>query len=438
MSSLPPVGAPGHAKADLAPAYSSTPERTASDIAANQTAGATIRQRGERAIQTSGRVYLDHGASTPCDPAVAELMARVAVEEYANSSSAHLGGRRAEQLVERAREQIADAIQALPEEIIFTSGATESNNLAIQGIAAAAEDRRDPRRRIITLAIEHPSVIETVRCLARRGFEVAILPVRRDGTLDLAALEAALGTATLLVSVQAANNEIGTIQPLREAALLARKHGALVHCDAAQAFGKIRVDVAELGLDFASLSAHKCYGPKGIGALWVNGGTGMASIRPLQFGGGQERGLRPGTHATAAIAGFGETARLAASRLTPDGTRIAALRDLFEQRLHQQVPDLARNGALSHRLPGASSVTFFGIDADALMSRLPDVDLSAASACHTGAPEPSAILRAIGLRDDEAYSTLRFGFGRGTTMADIAHVADRIASAAAELRALAG
>ena len=384
--------------------------------------------------EAPARVYLDHGASTPCDPAAAALMEHVAVHEFANPSSSHRAGQHAAHYIETAREQIAAAVGALPEEIVFTSGATESNNLAILGVAAAAEERGEPRRRIVTLGIEHPSVLGPCRHLAKRGFELVTAPVRRDGTVDLDALKAALGDDTLLLSIQAANNEIGTIQPLAAAARLAHERGALVHSDAAQALGKIPFDVETLELDFASFSAHKCYGPKGVGALWVCGGPVRAPIEPLYFGGGHERGLRPGTSNTAAIAGFGEAVRLAAQRLAADARRLAALRDRFEALIQDQIENVIVNGVHDNRLPGASSLTFVGVDADALIARLPDLDLSAASACHSGTPEPSHVLRTIGLSDEQAYATLRVAFGRTTARTDIEYAVRSIGDAVSVLR----
>ena len=384
------------------------------------------------------RVYLDHGASTPCDPAVAALMERVARHEFANPSSSHRAGQRAAHYIETAREQVATAIGALPEEIVFTSGATESNNLAILGVAAAAEERGESRRRIVTLGIEHPSVLGPCRHLAKREFACTIAPVRRDGSVELDSLEAVLGDDTLLLSIQAANNEIGTIQPLAAAARLAHERGALVHSDAAQTLGKIPFDVETLGLDFASFSAHKCYGPKGIGALWVCGGPAHAPIAPLYFGGGHERGLRPGTSNTTAIAGFGEAARLAAERLAVDVQRLAALRDHFETLIQDRTENVTLNGAPDSRLPGACSLTFDGVDADALIARLPDLDLSAASACHSGTPEPSHVLRAIGLSDERAYATLRVAVGHTTTRTDVEYAAHRIGEGVQALRKFHG
>lgn len=384
------------------------------------------------------RVYLDYAASTPCDPAVAALMRRIAVHDFANPSSSHRAGQRAAQYVETAREQVAAAINALPEEIVFTSGATESNNLAILGVAAAAEERGNPRRRIVTLGIEHPSVLGPCRHLSRRGFDLDIAPVHHDGAVDLDALETTLADDALLLSIQAANNEIGTIQPLAAAARLAHEHGALVHSDATQALGKIPFDVESLGIDFASFSAHKCYGPKGVGALWVCGGPSRAPIAPLFFGGGHEHNLRPGTSDTAAIAGFGEAARLAAERLPEDARRLAALRDYFEALIQDQVENVTLNGAFDYRLPGSSSLTFEGIDAEALIARIPELALSAASACHSGTPEPSHVLRAIGLSAERAYATLRVALGRTTAHADVESSAGRVGESARMLRATGG
>lgn len=380
------------------------------------------------------RIYLDHAASTPCAPAVTAVMEHVATHEHANPSSSHQAGQRAARYVDEARERLAAVIGALPEEVVFTSGATESNNMAILGIAAAAEERGERRRRIVTLELEHPSVLGPCRHLAARGFTLATAPVRRDGMLDLDGLAEVLKDDTLLLSLQAANNEIGTIQPLASASRFAHEHGALVHSDAAQALGKMPFDVEALDLDFASFSAHKCYGPKGVGALWVRNGPIHAPIAPLYFGGGHEHGLRPGTYNTAAIAGFGEAARIADERLADDAHHIAALRDHFEALLQDRVEGITVNGALDHRLPGASSLTFEGVDADALIARLPDLDLSAASACHSGTPEPSHVLRAVGLSNDQAYGTLRIAFGRGATRTGVEHAANRIADGISALR----
>lgn len=384
------------------------------------------------------RTYLDHQASTPMDPAALAVMQRIAEQIYANPSSAHRSGKRAAEVIESARERLAEVVGALPEEIVFTGGATESNNLALLGAARAARERGDARRRIVTLPIEHPSVLAPARFLARDGFESLTAPVGRDGRVDLDALAALLSSAenepALLLSIQTANNEIGTIQPVAEAAALAREHGVLIHSDAAQALGKIPFDVESLDLDFASLSGHKCYGPKGVGALFVRGGPRRAPIAPILFGGGHERGLRPGTSNTPAIAAFAEAASNAVARLPEEAPRLAALRDRLEREVTARLPEARINGALAHRLPHTTSITFPGADADALIANLPTFDLSAASACHSGAPEPSPVLRALGLTPADAYSTLRLAIGPATRLGDL--VEDAIESITHALLAL--
>ncbi len=417
MPDLSPVSTAGASALSVAASVAATPVGRDSSRLRTVRAARLPDQRSDPPRRST--VYLDYLASTPCDPDAAALMRRLAVEEFANPSSSHAAGRRAARRVERAREQLAEAIDALPEEIVFTSGATESNNLAILGVAAAARQRDDPRRKLLTLRIEHPSVLEPMAELARQGWLVEFVPVRRDGRIALEALEEALDGA-LLLSVQAANNEIGTIQPLREVSRMAAERGVLVHSDAVQILGKAPLSVEDLHLDFASLSAHKCHGPKGVGALWVRGGPLRAPIRPLTFGGGQEMGLRPGTLNAPALAAFGLAVETAMARLDADAAHASALRDRLERELAERLGGRVRiNGALGHRLPHATSLTFFDLDgrpldADALVANLPEFDLSTASACHAGTPEPSHVLRAIGLSNEEAYGTLRVGFGRGS------------------------
>lgn len=382
------------------------------------------------AAASAKRTYLDNQASTPMDPAALEVMQRVAAETWANPSSAHRSGRRAAEIIETARERLAEAVGALPEEIVFTSGATESNNLALLGVARAAAARGDERRAIVTLPIEHPSVLAPARFLRGEGFEWRLAPVRPDGRVDLDALAALLapsggGSRALLLSLQTASNEIGTVQPVAEAAAIAREHGVLFHSDAAQALGKTEFDVEALDLDFASLSGHKCYGPKGVGALFVRGGPRRAPVAPLFHGGGHERGLRPGTPNTPGIAAFAEAAARAVARLPEDGPRLAALRDRLEREITERIPAARINGCRAHRLPNATSITFPGTDADALIANLPAYDLSAASACHSGTPEPSPVLRALGLSAKDAHSTLRLALSPTTARDDV----DRVAAA---------
>ncbi len=378
----------------------------------------------------SAPIYLDNQASTPMDETAFRAMAEAARTLWANPSSPHRSGQRAAAAVERAREQVARAISALPEEIVFTSGATESNNLAILGVARFALARGAGRRAVVTLPVEHPSVLAPARHLESLGFELRLAPVGPDGRVRLDALESLLDDGVLLLGIQAANNEIGTIQPVAEAARLAHEQGVIVHCDAAQALGKTPFDVEALDLDLASLSAHKCHGPKGVGALWVRGGARTAPLAPITHGGGHERGLRPGTQNTPGIVGFGEAAHRAVARLDTDAARLGALRDDLETRILTAIPDTRINGARNHRVPHATSITFPGADADAIVANLPDLDLSAASACHAGTPEPSHVLRAIGLTAAEAQSTLRLALPRDATAEVAERAAKRILEAA--------
>ncbi|MEW5877249.1 MAG: cysteine desulfurase family protein [Acidobacteriota bacterium] len=379
-------------------------------------------------------IYLDHHSSTPVDPRVVQVMMPYLTDNPGNPSNPyHLLGRRAADAVEEAREHVATLIGATRSEIVFTSGATESNNLAILGTALAY---CGPRKRIITCAVEHKSVLEPCRRLADRAFEVIILPVDRMGHVDLLALERAVDDHTLLVSIQLANNEIGTIQELEQIATIVKRRGAWLHCDGAQAVGKIPVDVRNLNIDFLSISAHKLYGPKGVGALYIRGGVKRSGLQPLAFGGGQEWALRPGTVNVPGVVGFGEACRLCKEEMDAESLRLAALRDRFEQLLLERIPQLQRNGDLSHRLPNNSSLMFPDVDADALLLNLPDIALSTGSACTAGALEPSHVLQAIGLTREQAYRTVRVGLGRFNTQEEVETAATRIAEAAFRIRAL--
>lgn len=378
---------------------------------------------GERVggVDRTGRsgeiVYLDNHATTPCDPRVVEAMLPFFSEVYGNASSTtHAQGRRAADAVGEARGRLAALVNAGTGELIFTSGATESNNLAITGVALADTGER---RRVVTTAVEHKAVLSPCLGLQRHGFEVVVLPVDRTGMVDLEAAAAAIDDGTLLVSVQAANNEIGTMQPVAEMARLAHEKGALFHCDAAQAVGRVPVDVEEWDVDFMSLSAHKLYGPKGIGALYIRGGPYATPLRPLVVGGGQEWQLRAGTLNVPAIVGFGEACGLCERFVGDEAGRIAALRDRLESGLLSGFSGARRNGALDARLPGNSSITFPGIDAEALIVNAPDLALSTGSACTAGAPEPSHVLLAVGLTREEADNTIRVGVGRFTEEGDI-------------------
>lgn len=372
-------------------------------------------------------IYLDYNATTPVDPRVLAAMMPYFSEVYGNPANGlHRQGRLAARAVDEARERVADLIAAQPHEIIFTAGATESNNLAIEGLTRHATGAR---RRIITTAVEHKAVLEPCRRLGREGWDVIVLPVDQNGVVDMSAATAAIDGNTLLVSVQAANNEIGTIQPVAAIAALAHAHGALVHCDAAQAVGKVAVDVAALDVDLLSASGHKLYGPKGIGLLYVRGGPRRLPLEPLSLGGGQEAGLRAGTSNVPGIVGLGQACALAKKALQEEGARLAALRDRLEELLIEGVPGLVINGRSAARLPNTSSLTFPNIDADALLLNLPDLMLATGSACTTGAVGPSHVLQVMGVSREAAYGTVRVSMGRYTQPDDINTAAARMQEA---------
>jgi len=363
-------------------------------------------------------IYLDYNATTPCDPNVVEVMLPYFGEVYGNPANGfHILGRAANRAVEESREKVAELINARPEEIVFTAGATESNNLAILGLARAAKG--SGRNRIVTSAIEHKAVLLPCQELEKEGFEIIVLPAEANGLVSMTAAKEAINDQTLLVSIQAANNEIGTLQPVKEIATLAHQHGAIVHSDAAQAVGKVPVDVQEQGIDMLSMSAHKFYGPKGVGALFFRPTSGMRHLTPLAFGGGQERSLRPGTSNVPAIVGFGVAAQLSRRLVQEEGERIVILRDMLESFLLSNISGLIINGQTRARLPNTSSLTFEGIDADALLLNLPELMLGTGSACTSGAVEPSHVLQAIGLNRELASSTIRASLGRFTTSEEV-------------------
>ena len=366
-------------------------------------------------------IYLDHHATTPVDSRVLEVMLPFFTDLYGNASSrTHQAGWVAHDAVERARKQVAALMGADAREVVFTSGATEANHLAIAGVAAATN-----RRHVVTLVTEHKAVLEPVRRLATEGWSVTELTVPSTGLIDPAEVGAAITPATALVSVMLAHNEIGVIQPVAEIARLAHNHGALVHTDAVQAFGKLPLDVHALGVDLASFSAHKVYGPKGVGALFVARGV-EKRLRPAVIGGGQERGLRGGTLNVPGIVGFGAACAVAATELPSESGRLAQLRDRLWQGLLAQVGDVTVNGAIAPRLPGNLNVQVAGVEGESLLLGLTEVAVSSGAACLSA--EPSHVLRSLGLSRDAALASLRFGLGRFTTAADVdrsvAHVAE--------------
>ena len=379
-------------------------------------------------------VYLDCHATTPLDGRVLAAMRPWLEEGFGNPHSGeHAFGRQAAAAVDVARAQTAALIGATPREIVFTSGATESNNLAIKGAARFERRHRQRRDKIVTLASEHKCVLESVRDLEREGFRAVVLPVLKSGKADLAALERAIDDTTLLVSAMAANNEIGVLQPLAAIAALARAKGALFHSDAAQAAGRIPLDVEADGIDLMSLSGHKLYGPKGIGALYVRHRP-RARLEPLFSGGGQERGLRSGTLPAPLAVGLGASCALAGEVLADEAARLSGLRRRFLRGLGQRAAGLTLNGDACDRLAGNISLTVAGVEAAALMAEVPELAFSTGSACTSAAIQPSWVLTAIGLSAAEAASTIRIGLGRFTTAAEVDFAVRRLAAAIARCR----
>jgi cysteine desulfurase len=376
-------------------------------------------------------IYLDYQSTTPVDRRVLEAMLPWFTEKFGNAGSVtHAYGREAEAAVERARAQVAALIGAEAREIVFISGATESNNLALKGAARFCREDRD---HVVTLATEHKCVLESARALEREGFRVTILPVRPDGLVDHAALEAALDERTAIVSVMAAHNEIGVLQPLAEIGALCRARGILFHTDAAQAFGKIPLDVDAMAIDLLSISGHKVYGPKGVGALYVRRRP-RARLAPLVDGGGQERGLRSGTLPTPLIVGLGEAAAIAAKEMTEEARRLLALRERFLAGIRAAVPSVRLNGDATRRLPANLNLTFPGVGALELMDACPGLALSTGSACTAAEVEPSYVLRALGVSDELGRSSLRIGLGRSTTERDVDFAVDTLAAAIRRLQ----
>jgi cysteine desulfurase len=362
-------------------------------------------------------VYLDYQATTPADPRVVEAMQPYWSSIYGNPhSDEHAFGWKADAAVEAARAQIADLIGADPDEIVFTSGATEANNLAILGIARAAPT---PRRRIVVSAVEHQCVLAAARAAAEGGFEVTTVPVGPDGIADIDALTATLDDRVALVSVMTVNNEIGTIQPIERIGELCRSRGIVFHTDAAQALSFLELDVDKFNVDLLSLSAHKVYGPKGIGALYVRRDSRIRP-KPIIHGGGQEFGLRSGTLPTPLCVGFGEGCRIINFEKGTMNNSLSGMRDYFLQRLLEAVPGIKINGSMGSRHPGNLNVQFPGLEAETILNGLqPHVAASTGSACTSGQPESSHVLRAIGLSQKEAQSSIRFGIGRYTTIDEV-------------------
>ncbi len=379
-------------------------------------------------------VYLDHHATTPTDPRVVEAMAPYFTERFGNPSSrTHAFGWEAEKAVDRARHHIAALIGARAKEIVFTSGATESDNQAIKGVAEACRDRGD---HLVTSVIEHSAVLASCRRLEEHGFRVTYLPVGTDGRVDPDSVRRAITKKTILVSIMTANAEIGVVQPIAEIGRIAKERDVLFHTDAVQAAGRIPFDVDELSVDLASITAHKMYGPKGVGALYVRRRRPPVRLSPMMDGGGQQGGLRSGTLNVPGIVGFGETARICREEMPAERERLQALRDRLLDGLRREVDDLRVNGSLRHRLPNNLNVSFPGVDGEALLMGVGDVAMSTGSACASGSREPSYVLAALGIPDAIARASIRVGLGRFNDDEQVDYALRVIGRAVSRLREL--
>lgn len=376
-------------------------------------------------------IYLDYQATTPCDPQVLEKMIPYFCEHFGNPHSrSHHHGWVAEEAVEKARAQVAEIINADPKEIIFTSGATEANNLAIKGLSYFHKDKKN---HIITSVTEHKCVLDTCRHLEQEGFEVTYLPVDKFGLINLDDLRKAIKPTTLLVSVMAVNNEIGVIQPLADIGALCREMGVYFHTDAAQAIGKINIDVNEMKIDLLSISGHKCYGPKGIGALYVRRKP-RVRLEAIINGGGQERGFRSGTLPTPLCVGLGEACVIAKEQMARERERISKLSKRFYDSLQAQLPSIFLNGHAEHRIPGNLNISFAYVEGESLLMGIKNLSVSSGSACTSASLEPSYVLRSIGVGEELAHTSIRFGIGRFTTTEEVDMAVGSIVKAVIKLR----
>jgi cysteine desulfurase len=379
-------------------------------------------------------IYMDHNATTPVAPEVFEAMRPYFLTAFGNAASRnHAFGWAAEEAVEKARAQVAALLGCKPIEIVFTSGATESDNLAVKGVASAYRDRG---RHVVTSQIEHPAVLDSCKHLEKEGFSVTYVPVDRHGIVDPDDVAKALTPKTILVSIMLANNEIGTIQPLAEIGRLCKSRGVLFHSDAVQGVGKIPTRVDDLGVDLLSLTAHKFYGPKGVGALYVRMGSPRVRLVPQMDGGGHEKGRRSGTLNVPGIVGLGAACGLAGQIMPEEAARLTALRETMRAELALHLGNIHVNGDRERRLPGNLHVSFEFVNGEALLLSLKDVAVSAGSACSTGSAQVSHVLRAIGLGEDLAHASIRFGLGRGNTEADVRYVVNRLVEEITRLRAV--
>ena len=379
-------------------------------------------------------VYFDNHATTPVDPRVLEAMLPYFTEKFGNAASRnHEFGWRAEEAVENARAQIARLINAHPKEIVFTSGATESDNLAVKGVA---ETHRPKGNHIVTQVTEHKAVLDSCKRLESSGYEITYLPVDRDGLIDPDDLAKAIKPKTIFISIMYANNEIGVIQPIAQIGKIAKKHNVLFHVDAVQAIGKIPVDVQKDGIDLLSISAHKLYGPKGVGALYVRRKNPRVQLAPMIDGGGHERGVRSGTLNVPGIVGLGKACELCQKEMAAEAVRLGKMRDKLKNVLESSLDNTAINGSLTHRLPNNLNISFAYVEGESLLMGINDVAVSSGSACTSAAIEPSYVLRALGVSDDLAHSSIRFGLGRFNTEEEVDYVAARVIETVKRLREL--
>jgi cysteine desulfurase len=377
---------------------------------------------------------MDNHATTPVDPRVLEAMLPFFTEAFGNAASRHHRfGWEAEAAVEQARHQVAQLVNASPEEIVFTSGATESDNLAIKG---AAWRYRNKGKHIVTVPTEHKAVLDSLKRLEQEAFQVTYVPVESDGLADPNELKSALTDETILVSIMAAHNEIGTLQPIAEIGRLCHERGIVFHTDAAQAAGKIPLDVRAMNIDLLSISAHKMYGPKGVGALYVRRQGPAVELASLIDGGGHESGLRSGTLNVPGIVGLGKACELCRQEMSTEAERTRSLRDRLKDAIRTKLDEVYINGSLEHRLPNNLNLSFAGIDGQSLLTALNDVALSLGSACTSAKPEPSYVLKALRVREDLAHSAIRFGLGRFNTEEEVDYVVGRVVEAVNHLRAL--
>src|SRR5215471_3291630 len=379
-------------------------------------------------------IYMDNHATTPMDPRVLEEMLPYFMEKFGNAASRnHSFGWAAEEGVEKARKQIADLIGANAKEIVFTSGATESNNLAIKGIA---EMYRERGNHIITAVTEHKAVLDTAKRLEKYGYRVTYLPVQKDGLIDLDDLKRAMDDKTILVTIMFANNEIGVLQPVAEIGKLCHERGVIFHTDATQAIGKVPVDVIKQNIDLASISGHKMYGPKGVGALYVRRKNPRVQISAIIDGGGHERGMRSGTLNVPGIVGLGKACAIALEEMPQESCRLAGLRNRLRDCIMGRLDEAFINGSTEHRLPGNLNISFAYVEGESLLMGINDIAVSSGSACTSATLEPSYVLKALGTGDDLAHSSIRFGIGRFNTEAEVDYVADRVIETVERLREL--